>query len=447
MSRLLSFLDQETKRLVQNSSWIFLSNFYSTGLAFLRSVVIARGLGVALFGSYTIVVAFVGLVQEFLNLNLGTALIKYGAGYHSANRTDKLFALVKTSLRLSVIMLVVSVLIIAGLSYSTTFIHDEFPGIHLYMIVYAVASGLTYFNSISRSMLRLYYRFRVTSVIEIIMDSIETIVVAIVVYFYPKNIAIFFPAIIIVRFVNAFICNYIAYLELRKEWLQYRDADTAVVSEDRKEIRSFILGNSLGNTLKTIISQGDVVLLGLLTGPEQVAYYSIAKKLAYSILALTDPLASSIYPQLAKLMADQKFGEMKIMLRKIVRVTVIPSVAFFIVMYFIHQWVIVFLYGKEFLGAAAGYMFFLAGALLGVVTFWTLPLVQSLGLVRMRVVAYVITIVVGVVLSLLLIPYYQAAGMAIALLITNVLNVIIFLYFSFQNIQMISRSKQTALER
>jgi len=445
MNRLISFFDQETKRLVKNSSWVFLSNFYSTGLAFVRSVLIARGLGATLFGSYTLVVAFVGLVQEFLNLNLGTALIKFGAGYHAENRNDKLFALVKASMRVSALMALLSVIAIVVLTcFQNTGLH-QFQQMDGYVIAYAIAASITYFNSISRGMLRLYYRFRISSIIEIIMDTVETVVVGVVLFFFPKDISVFFPAIIVVRFINAFICNFIAFLELKGEWSHHYDVGTEILANDRRAIQDFVIGNSLGNTLKTMISQGDVLLLGLLTGPEQVAYYAIAKKLAYAILTITDPLASSIYPQLAKLLAERKFNEATTMLGKITRFSVIPAAVFFIVMYFLHQWMIVALYGAEFTLAASSFMFFLAGALLGAVTFWTLPLVQSLGLIRMRILAYLITIVAGVALSYLLIPSFNAAGMAMALLITNILNATIFIYFSFRRIHLISHSKLTSL--
>lgn len=445
MSRILSVLDHESRQLVKNSSWVFLSNFYSTGLAFLRSIIIARGLGAMLFGSYTLVVAFVGLIQEFLNLNLGTALIKFGAGYHAENRNDKLFALVKASMRISGWMALLAITVIALLTLFTNADVHRLPGMDAYVIAYAVASSITYFNSISRGMLRLYYRFRISSFIEIVMDTVETVVVGTVVFFYPKNIAVFFPAIIVVRFVNAFICNFIAFMELKNEWKHHVGVSTAILSDDRSVIQRFVLGNSLGNTLKTVISQGDVLLLGLLTSPQQVAYYAIAKKLAYSILTLTDPLTSSIYPQLAKLLADRKFNEVKRMLGKLSRLAILPAVTIFIVLYFIHEWMFVVLYGKEYAGAAASFMYFLAGALLGAATFWTLPLVQSLGLVRMRILAYLLTIVVGVSLSIVLIPYFSAAGMSMALLITNVLNATIFIYFSFRSIHRISQSEKIAL--
>lgn len=427
-----TLLDKESKRLFKNSAWVFFANFYSTALAFLRSILIARGLGASVFGTYAVVVAFVGVVQEFLNLNLGTALIRFGAVFHNGGRNDKLFALVRASLRLSAIMAVVSVAIVSILCFASydTFIKE--PGLEMFVIAYAVAAGITYFNSVSKGMLRLYFRFRMSSMIEMIMDTIETIVVALVIFIYPKNINAFFIAIIIARFLNGFICNLMAFRELQSEWEPYRNEGLEAIREDRQELRGFILGNSLGNTMKTVINQGDVLLLGALAPPEQVGYYAVSKKLAYSVLTLTDPLVSSIYPQLSRLLAEGRFSDVRKMLRRITWLASVPAAAALGLMYFLNKWLIVTIYGSEYMPASGSFFYFFAAALLGAVTFWTLPLVQSLGLVKMRIKAYAVTILAGFLLAAFLIPSLQAEGMSIALLLTNILNATIFIYFSFR---------------
>jgi PST family polysaccharide transporter len=437
---LTAFFDKESKRLMRNSSWVFFANFYSTGLAFIRSILMARGLGAAIFGSYTLVVAFVGLIQEFLNLNLGTALIRYGAGFHTAQRNDKLFSLVKVCLKASAVMLLFSVAVIFLLLHFSygRFIHQ--PGLSVYIIAYAFAAGITYFNSISRSMLRLYYKFRISSIIEIIMDTVETSAVAVVIWMYPKDLDIFFPVIILVRFLNGFICNVIAFAELKSEWREHLHASPGLIADEIKGIRKFVLGNSVGNTMKTMISQGDVLLLGLLTSPVQVAYYAVAKKLAYAVLTLSDPLASAIYPQLSRLLAERAYAEVRLMLRKISAFAIGPALLAWSILYFIHEPLMMQLYGSEYAVAADSFMYFFTGALIGAVTFWSLPMVQSLGLVRMRIVAYLITIVFGWTLSVLLVPGLQAKGMSMALLVTNLLNATIFIYFSFR---MLHRSEQS----
>jgi O-antigen/teichoic acid export membrane protein len=86
MNFLRKNLDTQSKTLLKNSSWVFISNLVGAGLAFLRGIVIARGLGAELFGVYTLIVAFIITVQEVLNLNLGAAVIRYGSQYRSENK-------------------------------------------------------------------------------------------------------------------------------------------------------------------------------------------------------------------------------------------------------------------------------------------------------------------------------------------------------------------------
>ncbi|REJ84072.1 MAG: hypothetical protein DWQ44_13865 [Bacteroidetes bacterium] len=419
-------LDAESRTLFRNSSWVFFSNFFSTGLAFLRSIIIARGLGVTIFGNYAVVVAFVGLIQEFLNLNIGTALIRYGAIYQSEKRYDKLTALVRLSVYASLAMAVVSVIIVAVLSrfsYSTFFTE---PGLEWFIVGFAAAASITYVNSISRGLLRLHYKFRLSSVIQMIMDVIETLAIAIAVFFFPKDLSIFFTAVILTRFINGFICNALAFWELKSQLLPANESKMELIKPDVRDFRSYVLGNSLGNTLKTLISQGDIVLLRVFASVEQVGFYSVAKKLAYSVLTLSDPLVQSIFPQLSRLLAEKKYPEMRAMLRRITSITILPSIAFLIAAIFLSELIMGIVYGKEYLPAALSFNYFVVGAVLASITFWMLPLVQSLGLIRERLNVYFVTILAGIVLSYLIVPSLQAQGMAMVLLLVNILNLALF---------------------
>lgn len=437
-------LDPESRRLFRNSAWVFFSNLFGTGLAFVRSVIIARGLGVGILGTFTIVTSFVGLIQEFLNLNIGTALIRQGAIFHAGQRDDKLVPLVKASLWLSAIMALVSVLVVGALtvfSYSTFF---ETPGLHWFIVAYAVAASINYMNSISRGLLRLYYKFRLSSIIQMVMDVVETVSIGVAIFFYPKHLPVFFVAVIVARFLNGFICNLLAFWELRHELAPHWKLTTRLSRQEMREFRSFVLGNSIGNSLKTVINQGDVLLLGALSNAMQVGFYSVSKKLAYSVLIITDPLVSSIYPQLSKLLAEKKFAETRRMLFRITSLTAVPAIFFLTAMAFLNKWVIVQVYGAEYAPAAASFFYFLLTSVIGVTTFWSIPLIQSLGLATLRVKVYVITILAGSALAWWLIGLYQSTGMAIALCCTSLLNLTLFLLAAERKIRSQEREMQLA---
>ena len=175
-------------------------------------------------------------------------------------------------------------------------------------------------------------------------------------------------------------CNALAFWELRKELMPHRSASTELVKEDKRKFSRFVVGNSIGNSLKTVISRGDVLLLGALSNRNRSAFIQL-QKVAFSVFTLSDPLVQSIYPQLNKLLAEKRFPEIRNMLLKITSLAMIPSLIFLIVTFFLNEWIIVTVYGLEYKPAAQPFYYFI-GSVLGASTFWVLPLVQSLGLVK-----------------------------------------------------------------
>ena len=177
--------DAESKTLIKNSSWVFIANFIGAGFAFLRSIIIARGLGADILGYYTIAIAFVTSIQEILKLNVATGLIRYGAQYLADNRKDKLISLLKYSIILSMASALVSTLIVGGI---TALAYDKFiahPGMGTFIFAYALVNGFAFLDNIGKGVLKLFYRFKTNSLISIIMDSIEFTIISLVIYFFP----------------------------------------------------------------------------------------------------------------------------------------------------------------------------------------------------------------------------------------------------------------------
>src|SRR6478736_206354 len=120
-------LDKESKVLFRNSSWIFGSNMIATALGFVRNIIIARCLGVELFGIFSLVSAFVALAVEYMNLNLGTAVIRFGALYKAENRNDKFTALIKSSLLINTVMAILTVIVVV---FVNGYFNDEVQKVH-----------------------------------------------------------------------------------------------------------------------------------------------------------------------------------------------------------------------------------------------------------------------------------------------------------------------------
>jgi O-antigen/teichoic acid export membrane protein len=438
-------LDTQSKTLFKNSSWVFLANIIGSGLTFIRGIVIARGLGAELFGVYTVVIAFINTVMEFFNLNLMTPIIRFGSQFKSENRPDKLVALIKSSMITTVAIALTSISVITILTYSSYETFIKTPGLEWFAVSYSIVAGFLLFNHINRGVLRLFFRFRLNSIVQIIMDVAELLLVTLALLLYPKELKYFLLAILISRFINFIIPAIAAYRELLPELKDHLHAGISLIREDFKSIRIFTLNNSFARTIQSLINNGDVLVIGLLaTNPAQAGYYAVGKKLAWAILTLFDPLTNSIYPQLCKLIDEKQFRGISKMILKMTAIAAVPTTAFIVIAYFFNDFIITLVFGKEYLEAASTFALLTVASLLYSVFFWMQPLLQALNMTGLRLRVSVIGLLTGIIAAYILIPQYGADGMAVTMIIMNIIMPAIFVYFVIGKIQNEIR-KQSAI--
>lgn len=426
--------DPESKNLIKNSSWVTIANTLGTIFAFIKTIVITRILGVELFGTYALAIAFIITTQEFLRLNISMGLIRYGAIFSSEGRLDKIVSVIKFSLGLSTLSALISILVLAVITFFSYSTFIKAPDLTGYIIAFAIANSLNFIDAISKATLKLFYKFKVNSIIQMIMDTVETGIVIGTLFIYGADLEAFFTAVIIARILNSFTCNFAAYHELSSELKPHLKSKISLIKDQQKDFFSYIFGNSLSSSLKVFMNQGDVLLLGNMSSTSAVGIYSSAKKLAYSVLTLTDPLASSIFPQLSHLIASKDYSKIKVMIQKITAIMLIPSLIVLVTCIFLKSFLIQLLFGTEFLAAAEPFIVLLVCALQGSIFFWALPLIQSMGLIKKRFLVYLSAIIIGGITSILLIPSMQESGAAIGLLVANLFITARFIKAGYQDL-------------
>ena len=428
------WIDLESSFFLKNSSWLFLDQGSRVVISFLGSIIIARGLGADLFGKYTILITLVATIQQFVNFNIGSAVIKFGAEYKAAGQFSKLALLVTGSYAFTALTAIASIGIVA---ISATLLYDLFfdvPGLNALLVIYAVGTAFSFLDALSKALLRLFYKFKINAVINVVMAFIELIVVAITLYFYPRDLFVLIIALAGTKALNAFICFGAAYWELRPELGPLSRPSWSDILDQGKEMWGFVLGTSGSNSLKRLVKRGDVLLLGILASSTEIAYYAIAKKLATSILAITDPLSYSIYPQLATLVSQGKLAQLKKMLRNVTVLLSLPFLAFILLAILLGEQIITLAYGVEFAGAGGALLFVLAATSVEAVLFWTVSLLNSFNLVAVRFKVYTVGALLGLLLAWLLVPSYGAAGMGVAILCMNLLIQASFAYVNLRAI-------------
>ena len=184
----------------------------------------------------------------------------------------------------------------------------------------------------------------------------------------------------------------------------------------QKALFQFVFNNSLSKTLQKLMKKGDVLILAAFADSSQVALYDVARKLAFSLLVIKDPLTLAVYPQIAKLVSSNEQAKLRVFLRNLFSLGLIPYFLGLGTLLLIGEWMIQLLYGAEFVGAGNA-LFFLALAVgLEILFFWTTPFVLSLGKTGYRLRASLFSSAITVLTAFVLVSEFGSSGVAIAIL-------------------------------
>lgn len=413
--------DKQSKLLFKNSSWILGSTAFRSFTSFIKSIVVARGLGVEFYGIYVIISNFVLTIQDFFDLNIDAGIIRYGAIFRNENRMDKLMSLIKLSVLSILITSLISILLI---SFLVLFFYDSYitqPGLELFIILFAIADLTSFFDPLGKSLLRLYYKFKINSLIQSASSLLELIIVTITILIFKADLKAYFISLIIARILTA--AAYIGgmWWELKDELRPSLSSKINLIKDHYREIFVFITGNAMTRTLITFVNRGDVLLLGTLAGPASVALYNLSKRLANMFMVIADPFAQGIYPQLSYLMAEKKFTELRLMLIKLTRSSALPLILSIPLIYFFNEWFITLLYGVEYAKASKPFVPLYIASVFSTVFFWNQSFLLSAGFIKTRFMIVLTAALIGFSISYFLIPVYEETGMAIGNLILRAL--------------------------
>ncbi|MFM9057253.1 MAG: lipopolysaccharide biosynthesis protein, partial [Bacteroidota bacterium] len=384
--------------------------------------------------AYTLAIAGVLILQEFMRLNIAMGMIRFGARFLGEGTPEKIGGLFRYALLLTCISITASVLLIAAYVHITPTQNILNHGISTLIILFAFANGLSFIDALSRAGLKLFYRFRSASMLQITMDLTELAVVTWTLYAYGADLNAFIVSVITARIANSIVCNTGALIEFRRELGTALGGSIRLMKPHRAEFNKYILGNSASSSIKVFMNQADVILLGSFFGTSTVGLYAATKKLGYSILSITDPLMQAIFPQFSRILGETSAEKIKPMLKNLVRAAVPAALIILGLCTVFREPIVQFVFGKDYAGAGWPFVISLAGALQGAVFFWALPLVQSLGLIKKRLLVTILGLTSGAIAGYLLTPVFGATGTALALLIANVVITAKFIQMGLQKI-------------
>jgi stage V sporulation protein B len=369
--------DRTLARVFANSAWLVGASGAGALLNGLQGIVVARALGVSGFGTLGLIVTFVTVCGRLTSFRMNEFVIQYLSrtdrlAPHDASATVKLSLIVESSAA----VVAFGVLWLCAPIAASWVVHQPAttPLIRLYSAT--LLGGLV--NETSVGILQLYGRFRICSVSSTAGAALSVVGVVVAVVL-GSGIAGIVWALVAGAVLTGVVLTTAAVSEvgrqLGREWWRAR---LSVLRDRRRAIVGFVLSTNATATLSLVARDADLLWIGLFRNPLEAGYYRLAYTLANVAWLPIGALTQSIFPEIARKVADAEWGDLRRLLRRgtlLVTAYVLPVVAVFVVF---GAPLVALLYGPSYTPAMPALLILLVGNGLAHLVFWGRPTLVAL---------------------------------------------------------------------
>jgi O-antigen/teichoic acid export membrane protein len=236
----------------------------------------------------------------------------------------------------------------------------------------------------------------------------------------PRGVTAAVTAIVIAQVIATAAIGAVGWIAVRR----YPEGAREPLAEDRADFRSFVVKSSIGSVLSPMRGILGTLLVGIVTGPLQVAYFRVAQAPQNAFAALSSPARLILLSEQTHQVESGRTDLLYRMLRRYVIGTTAAMVVLVPPLLWLTPSFIRFAYkdkhGVPYLGAVDAMRLMLIVGAIQVVWGWTKSYPVSIGRPELRIVAQSIEIAVLIPLLIVLASLYGATGAASAFLVASV---------------------------
>ena len=395
--------DTTLRRVLKNTGWLTGSSGVVIVLSTIQGVLTARLLGVVLWGVLGIAASFAAVIGPLLSFRMNDFVVKWITQFREQDPRLAPTAF-KLALAGDIGTAVLSFIVVELLaSWGATAFAKNPELVWVFRIV-----GCTALLQVGREsfigMLHINRDFHIQSLLQVISQAVSVVGIVVVFVIHGGLLGV----VVVVVGVQAItaVLFFIYGLRAANAMLGAGWALTPLErpGEIGREMWHFAIMVNISGTLRTVMNDGDLLILGFLAGPTPVAYYKLAKNICQIAQLPMMPMVNASYPEFSSAAAQGEWVTFRRLIRrgsKVAAAWVIP-VSFALVV--ASPFAIRLLYGPSFVPAVPALAVLLIGFSFDSILFWT-----GAGLLSMGEAGYVTSVIlaatlVKVALAFLLVP-------------------------------------------
>lgn len=407
------------QRFAKDVGFSFASLGISALIHFILRIFLARYLGPADLGLYTLSFTFYSFGMIFSAFGIGVALIKYVAEFKEDVPRTKLLVS-SGSITAFLIGCIFGLILYAcsALIADTFFDMPELGGL---LRIVAIAFPFIALEKVTLGFLNGLRRMRLFAVINIAQNVLTIILtVLLVLWGYGLSGAVFsfvLPLILLSLF---------SLFSIRKSLARPTLTQYAPVIKMLLAFGGYVV---LANGMGLIQTYTDSIMLGYFMTDVDVGLYAVAIMLTQAIRLPSSAIQMITNPTIATYWGKGEIDNIEDLINRIMKYTAAFIIPIVFVAGFFSQPIITLIFGTEFASATLPLQILLIGTVLSAIPASVGTTLSATAYVSMIFKISGITVVVNILLNLVLIPHLGITGAAIATSTSMVISVLIGLYF------------------
>jgi O-antigen/teichoic acid export membrane protein len=400
------FQNELIRRVVKNSSYLFSATGVSAALSMVQGILVARLLGVENYGILGIITMFTSVINKLASFRMGEVVIKYVAQFSEAGDTRRAQAVFKAAALVEIVASVVAFGLICALAPLAANFLAKDPDTTSLFILYGVIILANLVAESSMGLLQLFDRFRRVAALNLIQSAVTLALVALVFLAQGGMVGVLI-AYLVGKMVSAIALSLAAFAEARRRWeWDWWRTPLSLLHEHKRELASFAVHTNISASLSLVNKDSELLWVSFFRGPVETGYYKLALSLANIVQLPVNPLPQATYPELTRLAARGGWTDVRAILRQGSYLAGGYSLFATLVVIFIGQPLIYYIYTPQYLPAYPALVILLVGYLFANTFYWRRNILLALGRADFPARLNLILAILKVIGILLLVPKY-----------------------------------------
>lgn len=393
-------------------AWLTVSQYAAAGLGLATNGLAAHVLGPADYGIAALVMSFPTLVWSFAGVKSASVTTRYLAVFRAEGRGRQLRGVVRIGFTVDLALSLVALLIVglSGWWVAREVYHS--PASYSLMLLFAASFPFYSLLGTSFAVYSTSERFLWIATFQIFERALALIMVA-GLLFMQMGVAGLVIGVAVSRVVTGVggivVATYILHHEGLGYWWR---GSSEGISDKYKEIRELFGWNYLTVSLRGLVAQGPVLLLGSLRGPEDAGFYRLATSVVNSVSYLENSLGRVIYPFLSSRIHRETRSRIRSILRRWTLRIGLPTGMVLVFAMPLFAFIIPIVFGADYRPMISGFEMMMLAAAVSGVFFWLIQFYYASGKLRKWTYASIIHAAVMLGLGIAAITQWGFTGMA-----------------------------------